>query len=140
MNRDEIEIREAVMAGQIALASLEEAGRYLSSARNWGIWDMIGGGFFSTMMKHSKINEAAACMERAREDLRKFKRELSDVSIGENIGIEIGSFLSFADYFFDGLIADWMVQSKIQDASAQVEDACYQVKHILEALERMQNE
>ena len=32
------------------------------------------------------------------------------------VAIEIGSFASFADYFFDGLIADWIVQSRISSS------------------------
>ena len=140
MKRDEIEIREAIGAGQKALASLEEADRSLSGASSWGLWDMIGGGLFSTMIKHSKINDAAACIEQAKADLMRFRRELSDVDISDEIGIEVGSFLTFADYFFDGLIADWMVQSKIQAASGQVRDAADQVRRILASLEQMQNE
>lgn len=140
MNREDIEIREAIAAGEKALASLEEAGRYLSSAGNWGVWDMIGGGLFSTMIKHSKINEATVCMEQAKRDLMSFSRELSDVNISENIGIELGSFLTFADYFFDGLVADWLVQNKIRDAQTQVQEAAGQVKQILASLERMQYE
>ena len=42
----EQEIREAQYAGQRALASLHMAEEKLGSARNWGIWDMLGGGFF----------------------------------------------------------------------------------------------
>ena len=140
MKRDEIEIREAVTAGEKALASLDEAGRYLSGASSWGLWDMIGGGLFSTMIKHSKIKDASDCMERAKTDLKTFRRELSDVDISDEIGIEVGSFLTFADYFFDGLVADWMVQSKIQDASNQVQEAADQVRRILASLERMKNE
>ena len=34
------------------------------------------------------------------------------------VSLEIGGFSKFADYFFDGLIADWVVQSKIQQASS----------------------
>lgn len=140
MNREDIEIREAIAAGEKALASLEEADRYLSSAGNWGVWDMIGGGLFSTMIKHSKINEATTSMEQAKRNLVSFSRELRDVNISENIGIEIGSFLTFADYFFDGLVADWLVQNKIRDAQIQVQEAAGQVKQILASLERMQYE
>mgnify|MGYP001559106142 CR=1 FL=1 len=32
-----------------------------------------------------------------------------------NIDINIGSFETFADYFFDGLISDWVVQSGIHE-------------------------
>ena len=47
----------------------------------------------------------------------------------------LGDFLSFADYFFDGIIADIMVQSRIKEAKKQVEDAIRRVQYILAQLE-----
>ena len=45
--------------------------------------------------------------------------------------IETGDFLTFADYFFDGLVADWLVQSKINDARRQVENAMVKINYIM---------
>ena len=41
----EKEKKEAIAAGNQALHSLRTAQENLNSARNWGIWDMFGGGF-----------------------------------------------------------------------------------------------
>ena len=49
----EKEKREAIEAGQRALSSLRTAKENLNSAKNWGLVDMFGGGFFSTMLKHT---------------------------------------------------------------------------------------
>ena len=38
------EIREAINAGKRAKASLNEARNKLNSAKNWGIFDILGGG------------------------------------------------------------------------------------------------
>ena len=46
----EKEKREAVEAGKRALRSLREAEEQLNSAKNWGLWDMFGGGVISTMV------------------------------------------------------------------------------------------
>ena len=46
----------------------------------------------------------------------------------------MGDFLSFADYFFDGFLADMMVQSRIREAQRQVNDAIYRVENILSRL------
>ena len=54
----EKEKREAIEAGQRALSSLRTAEENLNSAKNWGLVDMFGGGFFSTMLKHSKMDQA----------------------------------------------------------------------------------
>ena len=73
----EKEKREAIEAGQRALSSLRTAEENLNSAKNWGLADMFGGGFFSTMLKHSKMDQARQNMEQAKYDLRNFSRELN---------------------------------------------------------------
>lgn len=123
----EKEKREAADAGNRALRSLRAAQDNLNSAKNWGIWDMFGGGFISTMVKHSK-------MEQARYDLRNFSRELNDVNMACHLDIETGDFLSFADWFFDGFVVDWMVQDRINQASWQVAEAICRVEGILREL------
>ena len=110
----EKEKREAIEAGQRALSSLRIAKENLNSAKNWGLVDMFGGGFFSTMLKHSKMDQARQNMEQAKYDLRNFSRELNDVNMACNLNINTGDFLSFADYFFDGFVVDWMVQDRIK--------------------------
>lgn len=125
------EIREAIMAGERALASLRLAKEKLDSARNWGIFDLLGGGFITDMIKHSKLNDASSYVENAKKDLLVFQRELRDVQVMRDIRIEVGGFLSFADFFFDGLVADYLVQSKISEARQQVDDAIYRVEGLL---------
>ncbi len=130
----EKEKQEAIDAGNKALRSLRKAQENLSSAKNWGIFDMLGGGFISTMVKHSKVDQAKENMEQAKYDLRSFSKELNDVNIACNLNIETGDFLSFADWFFDGLIVDWMMQDRINQASQQVEEAIRRVEDILRQL------
>lgn len=117
----EKEKQEAIDAGNRALRSLREAQGNLNSAKNWGIWDMFGGGFISTMAKHSKMDRAKQNMEQARYDLRNFSRELNDVNMTCHLDIETGDFLFFADWFFDGFVVDWMVQDRINQASRQLQ-------------------
>lgn len=135
----ETEIREAVAAGERALTSLRRAQEKLDSARNWGLFDLFGGGFITDMIKHSRMNDASALMENARADLLVFQRELRDVYVPTEFRMEVSDFLTFADFFFDGVIADYLVQSKIADARAQVGDAIYQVERLLRDLRGLQN-
>lgn len=130
------EIQEAIQAANHALACLRQADAYLQSAKNWGLFDMLGGGALTTFFKHSKMDDARYEMERAKKALQGFRKELADVDQRLHLSLEIGDFLTFADYFFDGLIADWLVQSKIQDAKAQIENAIIQVRQIREDLLR----
>ena len=131
----EKEKREAADAGNRALRSLKAAQENLSSAKNWGIWDMLGGGFISTMAKHSKMDRAKENLAKARSDLKSFSRELQDVNMACHLDIETGDFLSFADWFFDGFVVDWMIQDRINQASRQVEEAIHRVERILKQLQ-----
>ena len=128
------EIDEAIRAGQRARNSLLQAKDCLKSAGNWGLLDMFGGGMITTFVKRSKMNDAERLVQQARSDLKQFKKELADVEDVADFHIETGNFLTFADYFFDGLLADWLVQSKIQDAKKQVDDAIEKVENILRQL------
>lgn len=130
------EMKEAIDAGERALSSLRLAQGKLNSAGNWGLFDMFGGGLFSTMIKRSKMDDAQGLMETAKADLKRFQKELKDVNIPLDLRMEVGSFLSFADFFFDGIVADYLVQSKISDAKEQVSDAIFRVEQILSELKR----
>ena len=125
------EIREAVISGEKALVSLKEAKSYLDSARNWGMVDLFGGNLFSGLMKHSNIDRASQAMDRAKHDLHDFQRELNDVRDLPDMHIDMGDFMTFADYFFDGFIVDFMVQSKINEARQQVNNAISRMEGIL---------
>ena len=107
------ELSEAIRAGKDVLASLEGVLASLQSARNWGTWDMLGGGLISTIVKHDRIDDARDGIHEVQAQLTSFERELADVGERIQLGIEIGEFETFADYFFDSLIFDWAVQSKI---------------------------
>lgn len=125
------EVREATYAGERALTSLKTAQDELSSAKSWGIVDLLGGGLITDMIKHSKMDRASSYMETAKHDLRVFQRELKDVTVHTDFQINVGDFLKFADFFFDGIVADYLVQSKIADAKKEVDKAIRQVEDIL---------
>ena len=134
MKNESTEIREAIAAGEKALNSLYLAQEKLKSARSWGMFYLFGGGLLSDMIKHSKMNDASKYMEEAKRQLQIFQKELKDTKLSVDLRMEVSSFLSFADFFFDGLIADYMVQSKISSAREQVDDAIVMVTDVLNAL------
>lgn len=76
-------------------------------------------------------------MEQAKYDLRSFSKELNDVNMACNLNINTGDFLSFADYFFDGFVVDWVVQDRINNAKRQVEEAIRRTESIVSQLQRM---
>ena len=131
------EINEAIVAGDNLFESLNEVEKHLHSAKNWGTYDIIGGGILSTAIKHGKLDNAAAQINRTQSYLSAFRTELADVGKSiENMNIDISSFLRFADYFFDGLFADISVQSKINDALNQVNITIKKVNNIIQDLKR----
>ena len=134
MYNKELEIREAINAGERAFRSLQDAKSSLDSARGWGILDILGGRGLSGLIKHVKIGDARSSLDQAKADLECFSRELSDVREIQGLDIEIGDFLTFADFFFDGFLADIMVQSKIRQAQDQIDYAIDRVQSMLERL------
>lgn len=109
------EVNEAIEAGEMALKGLRLAIQTLRKAQNWGTFDMLGGGIIATAVKHSNMDEAKSLILDVQVWLKKFKRELSDIRFvdSEELTVQLDSFSTFADYFFDNLIFDWVVQSKI---------------------------
>lgn len=132
----ERELQEAIQAGEQALKSLRAAAEKLDSAKKWGIFDMLGGGFLASLVKNSKMDQAAADMTSARYDLQRFQRELKDVCVTADMQLEVSDFLTFADFFFDGFVADYLVQSRIEEARAKVDRAIALVDGALRELRR----
>ncbi|MBS5335177.1 MAG: hypothetical protein UC708_02925 [Anaerovoracaceae bacterium] len=139
-NLQQKEIREALQAGQQAIAHLEQARQDLKSASGFGFADMLGLDFIGGIGKHMKINNAAQQLEMAKASVINFQRELYDVQGHLNFHIDLGGFLTFADFFFDGLIADFMVQSKINNTINQIDAALAHIHPIMADLYRMERE
>jgi len=114
------EITEAINAGNKVLSALKTIHNALKKAKGWGTYDIIGGGFFANMIKHSHIDEAENNMRDLKYLLNKYTRELKDVNMQVSINIDISEMLKFADFFFDNIFSDMMVQSKINRSLEQV--------------------
>ena len=131
------EIREAIDAGNRALSALEEAARHLQAARGLGLWDMLGGGFLSSLLKHSKMDDAQRAMNRAEQELRAFGRELADVQMYVDVQVNFDGLTRFVDMFCDSFFVDWMVQDRINTARRQVDEAIRRTEYIVNQLQRM---
>lgn len=134
------EVQEAIVAGNNLQIALRQLIQFLKSAQSWGTWDILGGGFLATAAKHSKIDKAKEQVYNVQRLIRELKKELLDVDVSMNIDINIGSFETFADYFFDGLIADWMVQSKINDSLTRVYNIDSDISSLLKTLTKESND
>ncbi len=127
--------KESILACDRALSSLERAIRSLEGARSWGIWDIAGGGFLATAAKHSRINDMRREIKNAEKEMSALNASLSRFNLPPNMDVEIGAFATFADYFFDGLISDLFVQSKIKDSLNKLRDTYDKINRIQSALQ-----
>lgn len=126
------ELREAISAGERALFSLRAAQDQLRRAGNWGVADLLGGGMLTAFLKHQRLGEAEQSLQIAQNDLRRFQNELRDID--QMADLDISDFLAFADYFFDGIVADLMVQSKIRQARERVDMTILRVETLVRQL------
>jgi hypothetical protein len=131
------EVGEAIAAGNNTIGELDQVIEALKSAENWGTWDMLGGGFLSTAAKHSQIDNARKGIDNVQRRMSQFKRELADVRKQIELQIDIGEFEYFADYFIDGLIFDWVVQSKITDSLSRSKGAKSTIVQAVKELEEL---
>jgi len=87
------------------------------------------------LAKHSELDDAQRLVEQLQVQLSRFKAELADIEISAELQLSIDGFLRFADYFFDGLWADWTVRDQIDAARARVRDTQNQIDRLLSRLD-----
>lgn len=131
------ELQEAISAGNAALSTTQQVLSSLDSAEGWGTWDLFGGGLVADLAKHRHLDEAQGAIEQLQSQLRRFKTELADVTIQADMQVNVDGFLRFADYFFDGLFADWAVLDKINQSQSQVQNTKSQIASVLSRLDSM---
>ena len=133
------EIKEAISAGYSARSTADRILTELEDADGWNTWDILGGGGIIThMAKHSHLDEAQDLVQEHQSQLRRFKTELADIQISANMQVNIDGFLRFADYFFDGLFADWAVGDKISQSLSSVSNTKSEINRMLDKLNDME--
>ena len=134
------EIEEAISAGYSARGTADRILSELNDADGWNTWDLLGGGGIIThMAKHSHLDSAQDLVQELQSKLRRFKTELADIQISANMQVNIDGFLRFADYFFDGLFADWAVGDKISQSKSSVAGTTNQINQMLAKLSNMES-
>lgn len=139
LDAEKREIQEAISAGRSARGTADRILGELEDAKGWNTWDMIGGGGIIThMAKHSHLDEAQDLVSELQSKLRRFKTELADIRINSNMQVNVDGFLRFADYFFDGLFADWAVGDRINQSMGSVSSTRRQICRTLDTLREME--
>lgn len=101
---------------------VEESERLFKSARNWSFLDMFGGGTITDLIKHYKLGKASDAMSEVNSLLQQLSRELGNINIPEDYRVQLGGFLTFADFLFDGIFVDAYMASKIMTSLKKVRD------------------
>lgn len=134
------EINEALPEGKRALEIVRTMYNNLSSAEQWGIWDMVGGGIIASAVKYDNLDQAQRYAEKLQSQLQKFQAELTDITIRNRCNLQIDEFTRFADYFFDGLFMDWTVQGKINNSQTQVKQTESEIESAIDHLNTLLTE
>lgn len=131
------EISEAYKAGELAFKSLQTVISHLNQAIKWGQWDMMNNrGHYYDHMKNNAMDQAVQTSYRANQQLRLFQNELADIGMRRtDLELKVGNNGQFMDIFFDNLISDWIIQSKIKNAKASVAATTDKTKMIMASLE-----
>lgn len=116
------EIKDVQIIINQILPLIDEAENKFRSARNWGFFDILGGGFITDLIKHSKLGAASDIMNRINYLLHDLQRELKEVVIPTDFSMNTASFSTFADFVFDGILADVYMQSKIMTSMEQIRE------------------
>ena len=131
------QVEKALSTVNRLIPLVEEAESHFKSARNWSIFDVLGGGLIVDLIKHSKLNKAANSMNEIDFLMRQLRIELGSIAIPNDYRMNVGGFLTFADFFFDGIFADAYMASKIMSSLDEVQklkNKLYALKSQLEQI------
>ena len=131
MTNNENNTRALHLVGE-ARYQLERALDALGSARGWGLWDVLGGGFISTLIKHGHMDDADSHIREAKR-LLEIAGELAP-DAAYLFQEDNHDFARVADWLFDGLASDLYVQSCIADRRRAVEELLSRVNQLESAL------
>ena len=128
------ELTEAEAAARAAARALTEANGFLESADNWSTADtFLGGGALSSVLKHNRLDNAAARAAEADRRLAVLHAELRDVdgTLPSLTGrLELGGFTRVADVWLDNIFTDLSVRGHIKSSLDQLGQAAQQVGRI----------
>lgn len=133
------EINDVQLIINQLLPLIDEAESKFTSARNWGFLDILGGGFLVDLVKHTKLSSASTTMNQINYLLRDLQRELKEVVIPTDFSMNTGTFSTFADFVFDGVLADVYMQSKIMTSIEQIKELRRRLEILREKLRDLSN-
>lgn len=130
------ELKEARSAADISIAKIDCGLSQLESASSWGIFDILGGGLFSSLVKRNKIGQANLSLEEISASLKSLNKELSDVDISLPDAIPDRLSDELFDLVFDNIFTDIRVQGEIKENLVALKELRYAIVEIREKIDR----
>lgn len=120
----QVEVAEAQAAADQAARALAAAAGELRGADGWSTYDtFFDGGMLASMVKHDKLDRAAALLRVADAALRHLAVELGDLGEQGVGGVGVDGLTRTLDVWFDNIFTDWSVKNRIAEARDRVEAA-----------------
>lgn len=128
------ELLEAKVALENALEDIDHALSSMNSAKNWGLFDIFGGGTISSLVKRSKIKESNNAMKDVEKSLKNVQKELGDLDM--TIVSEVSDSLSanMLDIVFDNTLVDIFIQSDINKSKDQIQTLKRELEMVLDKI------
>lgn len=136
----ETRIEEALKVGQHTLESLHIAQMKLENVRKWEMRERFGGNVFVSIIKNMKISDIQEYIVQAKSDVLKFQIVMKSICMPEEIKKVARIFVSFADFFLDGTIEEYLLKSEVKNVREQIEDAIDLMEKVILALEKWCND
>lgn len=132
---DKKELLEARAELIKSIDMIDDSLKILSSAKTWGIFDILGGGFFTSLMKRDKIGKVNDNIRNLRYQLEITQKELGDVD--QMIDIEIPNNFTdnFFDIAFDNIFTDILTQSKLNKTNTKLSDLRNYLSKVLDKID-----
>ena len=93
---------------------LDEALKELKKASNWGIVDLLGGGFITSLIKREKLKKTNGYLYRIKRLLNDLASEMNTSTIDFGLDIAIDDILGITDLWVDNVFSDFATQTKIE--------------------------
>ncbi len=132
-------IRKTSALAKKAIQYVKQMEQQLQAAKNWGNWDMYGGGRRSGWAKYSAIDRAKNLSYQTQHILGQLENGLYQIygnSARVDFNIQMDTFSRFTDIFFDNLISDWIVQRKISNSLHNVRAVSDKVVRVVQSLDQ----
>ena len=130
------ELKEARSAADISIAKIDCGLSQLESASSWGIFDILGGGLFSSLVKRNKIGQANLSLEEISASLKSLNKEFSDVDISLPDAIPDRLSDELFDLVFDNIFTDIRVQGEIKENLVALKELRYAIAEIREKVDK----